>query len=76
MKAVTGRGWSDEIFVGKDLVVFNKEFPFNARKAAAHRCPPVEIFSKRGYLTKSALRRHSPVKFKCYPYLQLMSMGK
>jgi len=48
--AVTGGGMPCEVYGGADLIVFDKTFAFNARKAIARRCLPVLIRAKHGYL--------------------------
>ena len=55
-----------EVYGGADLIVFDKAFPFNARKAVGRRCLPVLIKAKHGYLPSSAIiTEHEPVTLHC-----------
>ena len=75
VKAVTGGGTSQEIYGGRDLVVFDRPFPFNARKVNALRCPVVKVKAKRGFLPRSILEPFEPVTFKYSPYPQSKKFG-
>lgn len=61
---VTGGGMPCELYGGADLIVFDKAFPFNARKAVGRRCLPVVIRAKHGFLPAAALANFEPVKAK------------
>ena len=53
-----------EIYGGDDLLVFDKPFPFNAKKVRVRRCLPVLIRAKHGYLPTAALSTFQPMNFK------------
>ena len=75
VKAVTGGGRPDEIYGGRDLIVMNEAFNFNARRVKAQRCSPVIVKAKRGFLPKSVLQPFRPVSLKFSFHPQLKSIG-
>lgn len=62
MKGITGGGRLDELYGERELIVMNRSFNFNCRKAVAFPCPMVAITTKKGFLPKSALEDHRPVE--------------
>ena len=61
VKAVTGGGSKHEVYGGGDLIVFDRPFPFNAKKALGHICPPIAIKAKHGFLPRSVLDEYEPI---------------
>ena len=64
VKAVTGGGMPWEVYGGADLIVFDRVFTFNARKVSGHRCLPVLLKAKHGFIPSSFLDNFAPVEFK------------
>ena len=59
---VAAGGMPYEVYNGADLLVFNRAFDFNSRRAVAHRCEPVCVRAKHGFLPSALLENFEPVR--------------